>query len=83
MTTMSLRRPGIASPALAAVASRRFFFRARVSMPIVTLEDNAEGVVCACLCVVVCRGFPEKRFSVWETPKNRPPIFVLKSPNHD
>jgi hypothetical protein len=48
-TTMSLRRPGMASPAFAALASRRSRFRlcARVSTP----EDMAEGVVCATLCV--------------------------------
>ena len=50
---MSLRRPGIASPAFAALASRysRFLFRARVSIPIVALEDIVQGVVCASLCV--------------------------------
>ena len=43
----------MASPALAAVASRhsRFLFRERVSTPSVVLEDIAEGVVCASLCV--------------------------------
>ena len=44
----------MASPAFAALASRRSRFRlcARVSTPSVALEDIAEGVVCASLCVV-------------------------------
>ena len=46
---MSLRRPGMASPALAALASC-FLFRMRVSTPSVAVEDIAEGVVCASLC---------------------------------
>ena len=43
----------MASPAFAAVASRRarFLLHARVSTPSVALEDIAEGVVCASLCV--------------------------------
>ena len=43
----------MASPALAAVASRRsrFLFPARVSTPIGALEDIVKGVVCALLCV--------------------------------
>mmetsp|Transcript_2021 Transcript_2021/g.6963 ORF Transcript_2021/g.6963 Transcript_2021/m.6963 type:complete len:270 (+) Transcript_2021:333-1142(+) len=50
---MSLGRRGMASPALAAVASRhaRFLLLARVSEPSVAFEDIAEGVVCASLCV--------------------------------
>ena len=42
----------MASPALAAVASRRsrFLLRARVSIPSFALENNVEGVVCASLC---------------------------------
>ena len=53
--TMSLRRPGIASPALAALASRHSRFRllARVSTPSVASEDIGirESVVRAWLCV--------------------------------
>ena len=43
----------MASPALAAVASRhsRFLFRERVSTPSVVLEDIGKGGVCASLCV--------------------------------
>ena len=54
--TMSLRRPGMASPGLAAVASRRsrFLLRARVSILSVALENDVEGVR-----VVVLRGLRE------------------------
>ena len=50
MTTMSLRRPEMASPPLASRRRSRFLFRARVSAPSVALENIAEGVVCASLC---------------------------------
>ena len=50
VTTMSLSRPEIASPALASLRSR-FLWRARVSTPSVAVEDIAEGGVCAWLCV--------------------------------
>ena len=48
--TMSLRRPGMASPALASRFSR-VRFRTRVSTPRVALEAIVEGGVCAWLCV--------------------------------
>ena len=51
--TMSFRRPGTASPALAAVASRRVHFRVRVSIPSVWLEEIAE-VSCARRCASLC-----------------------------
>ena len=50
----SLRRPGMASPAFAAVASRRVRFRVRVSIPSAGLEEIAE-VWCACRVRVVVR----------------------------
>ena len=46
---MSLRRPGMASPALAALASC-FLFRMRVSTPSVAVEDIVYRVSCARRC---------------------------------
>ena len=46
---MSLRRPGMASPALAALASCSLF-RMRVSTPSVAVEDIVYRVSCASLC---------------------------------
>jgi PAS domain-containing protein len=50
-----LRRPGIASPALASRLRSRFSFRARAFLPDIALEDKSGWfrvrVVCASLCV--------------------------------
>ena len=64
-TTRWLGRRGKASPPLAALASRRshFLICARVFIPNVALEDNAEGVVCPSLCVVSISRPPRKRYS--------------------
>ena len=64
--TMSLRRPGMASPALAVLAefaSRRslFFFRARAFLPGIALEALEE---CACRVRVVVRRAPEADYDM-------------------
>jgi len=67
VTTMSLR-PRMASPALAAVASRisRFLFSERVSTPIVALKAIVFGFVCAS-CALRCVESSEKSVSNLKT----------------
>ena len=70
-TTMSLRMPGMASPAFASRFARARF-RVRHAVAADAVEDIAKGVVCASLCALSCLEASDKKRYIAKSRAIRP-----------